>query len=301
MTQDILKTTVTEFEDRRESLLQRFDEGFEEFSKYEGDNELADQIENDVMEFDFLSKLDKLDSVTFIQVDVHNKDNSNQLFGEISKAVSEAIDSEINDISNINDKNAAVQANPDALRKNYIIKKRRVIDETILNSNGDDYEQNLMTLRCMDVYSEMAQTTEAISERTRKKMLEHEQILLFIGVTPKPSPDLSEAQLTEVLTYTIAVASNIRDGTVPDIESYKNKVVDLINNSTNAVISSKDVTATVKSFQDVSSTLAVCKEQIMDSPNGKNFVTAITAIENICQSQQEQISQMYAESRDFEM
>lgn len=290
-----LQMNVEDYEKNRDEMVKRFNDGMDYLQDFENDLGLADKVEDDCLSFDFLSKLENLDSVAFIQIDVAEKNNSNQLFGEISKAVSDAIDSEVNDVLNTNENNVAAQATPNILRNNYSIKKKRVIDETLFNVNGDSFEQNMMTIRCMDIYSEMAQTTDAISERTRKKMKEHEQILLFIGVTPKPNPELSEAQLTEVVSYTIAVVSNIKDGTIPDINKYKDKVVELINNSTNRVIDSVDVNATLKSFSEVADTLSSCKEQIADNPSGKNFINAISAIENICQNQQEKINNLYSE------
>lgn len=293
--QNILGMTVEDYEKNRDDMVSRFNDSMEYLENFENDLGIADKVEEDCLSFDFLSKLENLDSVAFIQIDIAEKNNSNQLFGEISKAVADAIDSEINDITNTNEKNVAAQATPNILRNNYSIKKKRIIDETLLNVNDDSFEKNMMTIRCMDIYSEMAQTTEAISERTRKKMKEHEQILLFIGVTPKANPELSEAQLTEVVSYTIAVVSNIKDGTIPDINKYKDKVVELINNSTNNVISSSDVSATLKSFSEVADTLSSCKEQLGDNPRGKNFANAISAIENICQKQQEKINDLYNE------
>jgi len=290
-----LQTNVQDYEQSRDEMVKRFNEGMDYLQDFENDLGLADKVEDDCLSFDFLSKLENLDSVAFIQIDVAEKNHSNQLFGEITKAVSDAIDSEVDDVLNTNENNVSAQATPNILRNNYSIKKKRIIDETLLNVNGDSFEQNMMTIRCMDIYSEMAQTTDAISERTRKKMKEHEQILLFIGVTPKPNPELSEAQLTEVVSYTIAVVSNIKDGTVPDINKYKDKVVELINNSTNKVIESTDVNATLKSFSEVADTLSSCKEQIADNPKGRNFVNAISAIENICQNQQEKINNLYSE------
>ena len=274
-------------------MIEKFNKGMEYLSDFENDLEVADKVEDDCLSLDFLSKFENLDSVAFIQVDVMNKNNSNQLFGEISKAVEDAIDSEVNDIINTNEKNVSAQATPNILRNNYAIKKKRVINEMLFNVDDPSYEQNMMTVRCMDIYSEMAQTTDAISERTKKKMEEHQRFMMFIGVVPKPNAEMSEAQLSEVVSYTIAVVSNIKDGTVPDINKYKNKVVELLNNSTNRVIDSADITATLKSFNDVSKTLTDCKEQLANNPQSKNFVTAITAIENICNNQKDKIGELY--------
>lgn len=290
-----LSTTVEDFEANREEIMNKFNEGIEYMSDFENDLEIADTVEDDCLSLEFLSKLENLDSVAFIQVDVMNKNNSNQLFGEISKAVAEAIDSEVEDITKTTEKNAAVQATPNTLRNNYAIKKKRVIDEMLLNVGEETYDQTMMTIRCMDIYSEMAQTTDAISERTKKKMEEHQRLMLFIGVVPTPNASMSEAQLGEVVSYTIAVVSNIKDGTVPDINRYKERVVEAINNSTNRVIDSADVKATLKSFSDVSETLANCKEQISNTPQGKNFVNAISAIENICNNQKDKISELYSD------
>lgn len=288
-----LNTTLEDFEKSRDEMIEKFNKGMEYLSDFENDLEVADKVEDDCLSLDFLSKLENLDSVAFIQVDVMNKNNSNQLFGEISKAVEDAIDSEINDIINTNEKNVSAQATPNILRNNYAIKKKRVINEMLFNVDDPSYEQNMMTVRCMDIYSEMAQTTDAISERTKKKMEEHQRFMMFIGVVPKPNAEMSEAQLSEVVSYTIAVVSNIKDGTVPDINKYKNKVVELLNNSTNRVIDSADITATLKSFNDVSKTLTDCKEQLANNPQSKNFVTAITAIENICNNQKDKIGELY--------
>ena len=291
--QSTLQTTVEDFEKNRDELVEKFNTEMEKFHGVEDDLGIADDIETDCIELDFLSKFDNLDSVAFIQIDIAEKDNSSQLFGEISKAVEEAIDIEINEITNVNDKTAGAQATPSILRANYVLKKKRIVDEVLLNLNGKNMEQNMMTLRCMDIYSEMAQTTEAISERTKKKMKEHEQILLFIGVTPKANENSSEAQLTEVVSYTIAVVSNLKDGTVPDVERYKGKVVDLINKSVNNVVGSTDIKATLRSFEDVADTLTSCKEQIEGTPHSKNFINTINAIENICQNQKEKINDLY--------
>lgn len=288
-----LNTTLEDFEKSRDEMIEKFNKGMEYLSDFENDLEVADKVEDDCLSLDFLSKLENLDSVAFIQVDVMNKNNSNQLFGEISKAVEDAIDSEVNDIINTNEKNVSAQATPNILRNNYAIKKKRVINEMLFNVDDPSYEQNMMTVRCMDIYSEMAQTTDAISERTKKKMEEHQRFMMFIGVVPKPNAEMSEAQLSEVVSYTIAVVSNIKDGTVPDINKYKNKVVELLNNSTNRVIDSADITATLKSFNDVSKTLTDCKEQLANNPQSKNFVTAITAIENICNNQKDKIGELY--------
>lgn len=288
-----LNTTLEDFEKSRDEMIEKFNKGMEYLSDFENDLEVADKVEDDCLSLDFLSKLENLDSVAFIQVDVMNKNNSNQLFGEISKAVEDAIDSEINDIINTNEKNVSAQATPNTLRNNYAIKKKRVINEMLFNVDDPSYEQNMMTVRCMDIYSEMAQTTDAISERTKKKMEEHQRFMMFIGVVPKPNAEMSEAQLSEVVSYTIAVVSNIKDGTVPDINKYKNKVVELLNNSTNRVIDSADITATLKSFNDVSKTLTDCKEQLANNPQSKNFATAITAIENICNNQKDKIGELY--------
>ena len=288
-----LNTTLEDFEKSRDEMIEKFNKGMEYLSDFENDLEVADKVEDDCLSLDFLSKLENLDSVAFIQVDVMNKNNSNQLFGEISKAVEDAIDSEVNDIINTNEKNVSAQATPNILRNNYAIKKKRVINEMLFNVDDPSYEQNMMTVRCMDIYSEMAQTTDAISERTKKKMEEHQRFMMFIGVVPKPNAKMSEAQLSEVVSYTIAVVSNIKDGTVPDINKYKNKVVELLNNSTNRVIDSADITATLKSFNDVSKTLTDCKEQLANNPQSKNFVTAITAIENICNNQKDKIGELY--------
>ena len=288
-----LNTTLEDFEKSRDEMIEKFNKGMEYLSDFENDLEVADKVEDDSLSLDLLSKLENLDSVAFIQVDVMNKNNSNQLFGEISKAVEDAIDSEVNDIINTNEKNVSAQATPNILRNNYAIKKKRVINEMLFNVDDPSYEQNMMTVRCMDIYSEMAQTTDAISERTKKKMEEHQRFMMFIGVVPKPNAEMSEAQLSEVVSYTIAVVSNIKDGTVPDINKYKNKVVELLNNSTNRVIDSADITATLKSFNDVSKTLTDCKEQLANNPQSKNFVTAITAIENICNNQKDKIGELY--------
>ena len=288
-----LNTTLEDFEKSRDEMIEKFNKGMEYLSDFENDLEVADKVEDDCLSLDFLSKLENLDYVAFIQVDVMNKNNSNQLFGEISKAVEDAIDSEVNDIINTNEKNVSAQATPNILRNNYAIKKKRVINEMLFNVDDPSYEQNMMTVRCMDIYSEMAQTTDAISERTKKKMEEHQRFMMFIGVVPKPNAEMSEAQLSEVVSYTIAVVSNIKDGTVPDINKYKNKVVELLNNSTNRVIDSADITATLKSFNDVSKTLTDCKEQLANNPQSKNFVTAITAIENICNNQKDKIGELY--------
>ena len=288
-----LNTTLEDFEKSRDEMIEKFNKGMEYLSDFENDLEVADKVEDDCLSLDFLSKLENLDSVAFIQVDVMNKNNSNQLFGEISKAVEDAIDSEINDIINTNEKNVSAQATPNILRNNYAIKKKRVINEMLFNVDDPSYEQNMMTVRCMDIYSEMAQTTDAISERTKKKMEEHQRFMMFIGVVPKPNAEMSEAQLSEVVSYTIAVVSNIKDGTVPDINKYKNKVVELLNNSTNRVIDSADITATLKSFNDVSKTLTDCKEQLANNPQSKNFATAITAIANICNNQKDKIGELY--------
>ena len=288
-----LNTTLEDFEKSRDEMIEKFNKGMEYLSDFENDLEVADKVEDDCLSLDFLSKLENLDSVAFIQVDVMNKNNSNQLFGEISKAVEDAIDSEVNDIINTNEKNVSAQATPNILRNNYAIKKKRVINEMLFNVDDPSYEQNMMTVRCMDIYSEMAQTTDANSERTKKKMEEHQRFMMFIGVVPKPNAEMSEAQLSEVVSYTIAVVSNIKDGTVPDINKYKNKVVELLNNSTNRVIDSADITATIKSFNDVSKTLTDCKEQLANNPQSKNFVTAITAIENICNNQKDKIGELY--------
>lgn len=288
-----LNTTLEDFEKSRDEMIEKFNKGMEYLSDFENDLEVADKVEDDCLSLDFLSKLENLDSVAFIQVDVMNKNNSNQLFGEISKAVEDAIDSEVNDIINTNEKNVSAQTTPNILRNNYAIKKKRVINEMLFNVDDPSYEQNMMTVRCMDIYSEMAQTTDAISERTKKKMEEHQRFMMFIGVVPKPNAEMSEAQLSEVVSYTIAVVSNIKDGTVPDINKYKNKVVELLNNSTNRVIDSADITATLKSFNDVSKTLTNCKEQLANNPQSKNFATAITAIENICNNQKDKIGELY--------
>lgn len=288
-----LNTTLEDFEKSRDEMIEKFNKGMEYLSDFENDLEVADKVEDDCLSLDFLSKLENLDSVAFIQVDVMNKNNSNQLFGEISKVVEDAIDSEVNDIININEKNVSAQATPNILRNNYAIKKKRVINEMLFNVDDPSYEQKMMTVRCMDIYSEMAQTTDAISERTKKKMEEHQRFMMFIGVVPKPNAEMSEAQLSEVVSYTIAVVSNIKDGTVPDINKYKNKVVELLNNSTNRVIDSADITATLKSFNDVSKTLTDCKEQLANNPQSKNFATAITAIENICNNQKNKIGELY--------
>ena len=288
-----LNTTLEDFEKSRDEMIEKFNKGIEYLSDFENDLEVADKVEDDCLSLDFLSKLENLDSVAFIQVDVMNNNNSNQLYGEISKAVEDAIDSEVNDIINTNEKNVSAQATPNILRNNYAIKKKGVINEMLFNVDDPSYEQNMMTVRCMDIYSEMAQTTDAISERTKKKMEEHQRFMMFIGVVPKPNAEMSEAQLSEVVSYTIAVVSNIKDGTVPDINKYKNKVVELLNNSTNRVIDSADITATLKSFNDVSKTLTDCKEQLANNPQSKNFVTAITAIENICNNQKDKIGELY--------
>ena len=288
-----LNTTLEDFEKSRDEMIEKFNKGMEYLSDFENDLEVADKVEDDCLSLDFLSKLENLDSVAFIQVDVMNKNNSNQLFGEISKAVEDAIDSEVNDIINTNEKNVSAQATPNILRNNYAIKKKRVINEMLFNVDDPSYEQNMMTVRCMDIYSEMAQTTDAISERTKKKMEEHQRFMMFIGVVPKPNAEMSEAQLSEVVSYTIAVVSNIKDGKVQDINKYKSKVVELLNNSTNRVIDSADITATLKSFNDVSKTLTDCKEQLANNPQSKNFVTAITAIENICNNQKDKIGELY--------
>lgn len=288
-----LNTTLEDFEKSRDEMIEKFNKGMEYLSDFENDLEVANKVEDDCLSLDFLSKLENLDSVAFIQVDVMNKNNSNQLFGEISKAVEDAIDSEVNDIINTNEKNVSAQATPNILRNNYAIKKKKVINEMLFNVDDPSYEQNMMTVRCMDIYSEMAQTTDAISERTKKKMEEHQRFMMFIGVVPKPNAEMSEAQLSEVVSYTIAVVSNIKDGTVPDINKYKNKVVELLNNSTNRVIDSADITATLKSFNDVSKTLTDCKEQLANNPQSKNFATAITAIENICNNQKDKIGELY--------
>jgi hypothetical protein len=93
--QSTLQTTVEDFEKNRDELVEKFNTEMEKFHGVEDDLGIADDIETDCIELDFLSKFDNLDSVAFIQIDIAEKDNSSQLFGEISKAVEEAIAAKI--------------------------------------------------------------------------------------------------------------------------------------------------------------------------------------------------------------
>ena len=142
-----LNTTLEDFEKSRDEMIEKFNKGMEYLSDFENDLEVADKVEDDCLSLDFLSKLENLDSVAFIQVDVMNKNNSNQLFGEISKAVEDAIDSEVNDIINTNEKNVSAQATPNILRNNYAIKKKRVINEMLFNVDDQYYEKKMMIVR----------------------------------------------------------------------------------------------------------------------------------------------------------
>lgn len=287
----VLTKTSDDFELTRNEMMDRFKNEMLEFDSYQQDAELASQLEDDFMELDCLSKLQNLDSVTFIQVDV--KQNNKSLFGEISKAIEDAINIEIDDIMNINENNASRQATPSVLKESFNIKKKKIVDEAIFGINTEDYEQNMMTVRCMEIYSEMAQSVDAISERSRKKIKENESLLLFIGVTPKPNKELSEANLGEVVSYTIAIVSNIKDGTVPDVSKYKSKVVEAINNGINSVPNSENVKTTIKSFGEVSNTLDNCKRQLESIPQAKNFVNTISAIQEVCKKEAAQINELY--------
>lgn len=287
----VLTKTPEEFEKDRAKIVDRFKNEMLDFDSYQKDVELANKLDSDLIELDYISKLENLDAVTFIEIEI--TDNDKALFGDISKAIEDAINIEIEDIVNINENNASRQATPNVLRESFNIKRKRIIDEAIFGVNTDDYEQNLMTIRCMEIYSEMAQSVDAISERSLKKIRENEKLLLFIGIAPKPNKELSEANLGEVVSYTIAIASNIKDGTIPDIEDYKSKVVDAINNGINGVANSHNVKATIKSFKEVAGTLNNCKSQLENIPQAKNFVNAISAIEEICQKEALQIDKLY--------
>lgn len=290
MLSKMLKKTAVEFEKDREELLTRFNEEMKDFESYEEDNELSKEIEKDFENLECISKLQNLDSITFIQIDFESK--GNVLFGEISKAIEDAINIEINEITNINEKTAARHANVDILQDNYTVKKRKIIDD-LLEVQSNRYEENLMSIRCMEVYSELAQSVDVISEKTNKKIREHENLLLFIGVLPKVNKDIPEANLTEVVSYTIAIVSNIKDGTIPDIEQYKTKVIESINDSINSIPNSQNVKTTLKNFNEVSDTLNKCKEQLTNIPEAKGFVNTITAIENICSKEAKQIDKLY--------
>ena len=75
-----LNTTLEDFEKSRDEMIEKFNKGMEYLSDFENDLEVADKVEDDCLSLDFLSKLENLDSVAFIQVDVMNKNNSNQLY-----------------------------------------------------------------------------------------------------------------------------------------------------------------------------------------------------------------------------
>jgi len=288
---EVLKTTPDEFESNRAKIMDTFEKESLEFKFYQEDADLASKLDEDFVDLDCLSKIRNLDSVTFIQLDI--RDNNKALFGDISKAIEDAINIEIDDIMNINENNASRQATPNVLKESFNIKKKKIIEELIFGVNTEAYEQNMMTVRCMEIYSEMAQSVDAISVRSHKKLVENEKLLLFIGITPKPNKEISEAHLGEVISYTIAIVSNIKDGTIPDVADYKTRVVDAINNGINNVPNSENIKATIKSFGEVSNTLDDCKRQLESIPQARSFVNTISAIQEVCKHEASQINNLY--------
>jgi hypothetical protein len=128
----------------------------------------------------------------------------------------------------------------------------------------------------------MAENSDHQSEQTKQHMIENSNFIYTIGKTYSPNPELSESSMGEAISYTIAVAANLKDGTIPDIDTYKEKLREAINDGLNNLIKSENVGASIENFNTTIQSLAECKESIMNTEHSKQFIDAIEAIENIC-------------------
>lgn len=297
----VLSMSVPEYEKERDNILKSYKNVENKLTEIQSDEKANFKLQSDINSLKCDDLFSQLDAVAFLNlnINVSEKENSGNLFGNISEVVETAIKNEVNEIAA--NKNLSKHATPELLIMYDNSEYSDIISNDILEKNKDNGLKNIFITRCMEVYNQTAKTTNVSSEETKKKINENNKIIYAVGKNYVPNPNLSEAHLGEAVSYTIAVASNLKDGTVPDISKYKENIKDSINSALNTLVKSKDISATVNSFDITVNSLSKCKQQMQNIPKTEDFRKAIGAIEDLCHSKLKETQKIINNQNNLEM
>lgn len=239
------------------------------------------------------SKIESLDVLAFVEIQVFDIDVDNSLFGEISKVVEDSVSQEINEMMEASTSvDFKRQITPSRLIKSSELEKSKIFSEDIMGELSDDA---YITIQCIQMYNDICQDAVSISERTRKKQLENQQLLYLINSSMMSNPGKTENHLQDSVAYTVALVSSVKDGSRPSLTAYKEKLSDSLNKGINALISSKDIKSSVKVFDSTNLSIQQCKDYLdtSDNPSAKNTKLTLEAVQAICKDKAKDIEQLY--------
>lgn len=290
---DIAKWTPEKFEESRNFLIKKYEDVSNKVSaadsKIATANNVVDTYEKNMCD----ENIAALDVLAFVQIEVFDNDIENYLFGEISKIIEEAVNEEIDEMVNASsEKDFKRQITPSRLIKSCEIEKERIFSNDITKELGNEAS---ITIRCMEIYNEMCQDIESISERSQKKVEENQQLLYLISSKYRFQENVSENHINENALYTIALVSNIKDGSKPSLSDYKSKIVENLNKGINSLVSSTNIKTSIQVFDTARMSLEDCKNYLNDinTPVAKNAKLTIEAVQDIYQERVSEINKLY--------
>lgn len=246
LSRDKLIKNVNKCEDKLTSINQR--------------NQNAITADNIIKNSDIDNKILSLDTLAFIEIEIFDKEFDNSLFGEISKVIEDCINEELNEINDTYNKDSFIRnITPFKMLISTDLEKNNLLDNMFLNDDN-----TLTTLKYMEIYNELNQDVASISKRSEEKVKENEKILLFMNANIQIKEQTSENYMKNSILYTAALTSSIKDNSNPNIDIYRKNVIENINKSINALITSKDINASIKIMDSGGKYIENCQEQLKD-------------------------------------
>lgn len=288
---DIASWTVEKFEKSRQNLLDKFKDISEKIEDINSKSSVASQATDTYERALCDEKIASLDVLAFVEIEVFDNDIDNHLFGEISKIIEDAVDDEVEEmVSAETVQDYKRQLTPSRLQRSCELEKSTVLSDEILVDS-----EAAVTIRCMEIYDDMCLSAAAVSERSRKKQNENQNLLYIINSKYRFQQDLAENHANESVLYTIALVSAVKDGSKPSLSEYKEKVISNLNKGINALVSSDKPAVSIKVFNTAHMTLDDCKRQLdeLDTPAAKNTKLTIEAIQDVYKEKTAEIEKLY--------
>lgn len=249
----------------RNELINKFSETDNKFKAIDKRKKVAEEANSEIKKLNIDEKILSLDAIAFIEIEIFDKEIDNSLFGEISQVIEDSINEELEEITNFDysDKKSFIRnLTPQNMIISSNLEKNDIIQNLFLND-----ENTLTTLKYLEIYNELNQDVKSISERSKQKIEENLKILLFINTNIDLYRDDTINNTKQSVIYTAALTSSIQDGSNPNINTYKSKVMNNINKAINSLIDEKNIKASIKIMEANQSFLNECQNKLKEIKN----------------------------------
>lgn len=285
--------TVETFEETRQNLLDKYSGVSDRIEKANNRIEVASELDEFFKNSDFEKEISNIDVVAFVGISVMDKGVENNLFGEVSSIIENAISSELDEVMEPStDTSYRKQMTPVRLVECSSEEKRQILSSDILD---DLDEVSVMTIRCMEMYNDICQDSKSVSERSRKKMQENQNLLYIITSKIRFNDAYAESHMKDSSLYTVALVSNIKDGTRPDIAKYKSKILSSINTGISKLTGEKNIKNAIKIFDASNTSLGKSGKYLetINSPSAETAKDTINALQEIYKEKLREIKNLY--------